>query len=124
MVGQQNFLLRPQQRQRRDMKMVRMAMRDPNILTGLDEAQFVRCQFSIKCPTAKITGPRQPWIRREHRTFVLAECERRIAESFKTETHDQITFTRRRIAGPRLPGIDLDQTVPDAGGGERTKLSP
>ena len=57
MIGQQNLLFRPQQRQRRHMKMVGMAVRDPDVFAGLNQSQFLVRQRPVEAPTAEITGP-------------------------------------------------------------------
>ena len=88
MIREQDLLFRPRQPQRRHVKMVRMAVRNPDILTRLNQREFVHRQRPIEPPTAEITVP-VSGIGGKHRTAIFVARDRRIAESFKAKSHVQ-----------------------------------
>src|SRR5947209_13475202 len=96
MVGEQKLTL-SQQRKRRDIQMVGMAVREPMVLRIPDSLDLKRGDLIIVRPTAEICIRVDPGIRREDRLVIVGnhDC---IARGFE-EAHLRLLFPMGRNKG-------------------------
>ena len=96
-IGQQHDLVLRQLRQRIGMKMIGLAVRDPEIFGRHHRRALALGQRPVERPGTEIAGAIEPRIGRQHGTIIVVEHQRGVAECFKSEAH------QRRLRGTTKP---------------------
>ncbi len=74
------------------MKMIRMAVRYPNVRGALDRVALGCGDRPVETPAAEIAGSGQPRVGGEHGTAVVVKDQRRIPKGFEPHFHWLASF--------------------------------